>query len=121
LESHTGRVVAGRVVRRRVACDFSVWARRWARPPHAFSPGMLLAAVKRKAIAATTQACLSAGLLQASTRETALPHCSCGKRLEKTLTERTHYCPRRGLAGDRDAVSATLAAYHACEDRPGRR
>ena len=47
-------------------------------------------------------ACLAAGVLQASTRETALSqHCLCGQRVEKTLSER----------GDRDAISATLAAY----------
>jgi len=43
---------------------------------------------------------------QASTRETALSqHCLRGQRVEKTLSKRTHYCPRCGLAGDRDAIS----------------
>jgi hypothetical protein len=35
--------------------------------------------------------------------------------VEKTLAERTHYCPC-GLRGDRDAVSATLAAHVIFED-----
>ncbi|HTS31409.1 MAG TPA: hypothetical protein VMH81_36300 [Bryobacteraceae bacterium] len=99
------------------ACNLSAWARLWGRALHAFSPGTLLAAIKREAAAAATQACLAAGFLQASTRETALSqHCLCGQRVEKTLSERTHYCPRCGLAGDRDAISATLAAFLVFED-----
>jgi len=73
---------------------------------------MLLTAIQREAVATATQACLSGGLLRASTRTTALSqHCLCGRRVEKTLTDRVHRCPLCGLVGDRDAVSATLAAH----------
>jgi hypothetical protein len=52
----------------------------------------------------------TAGCGGASTRTTALSqHCLCGHRAAKTLGQRTHRCPRCGLEGDRDAVSATLA------------
>ena len=37
-------------------------------------------------------------------------HCLCGCRAAKSLAERTHHCDACDLRGDRDAVSATLAA-----------
>jgi hypothetical protein len=37
-------------------------------------------------------------------------HCLCGHRVAKTLDQRTHDCEHCGLHGDRDVVSATLAA-----------
>jgi hypothetical protein len=70
-----------------------------------FSPGMLVAALKRE--------CEATGgtLSRAGTRSTALSqHCLCGARVPKTLAQRTHECPRCGLCGDRDIVSAALAA-----------
>ncbi|HET7754637.1 MAG TPA: hypothetical protein VFK85_12070, partial [Anaeromyxobacteraceae bacterium] len=89
----------------------SAWARRWGRTLHAFAPGMLIAAIEREAVATASQARLHGGLVRASTHATALSqHCLCGRRVEKTLAERAHYCPC-GLSGDRDAVSATLAAH----------
>jgi len=95
----------------------SHWARLWGRALHAFSPGTLLAAIKREAATAASQACLATEFLQASTRETALSqHSLGGQCVEKTLSERTHYSPRCGLAGDRDAISATLAAFLVFED-----
>jgi hypothetical protein len=89
----------------------SAWARRWGRALHAFAPGMLIAAIEREAAATASLAGVREGLVRASTRTTALSqHCLCGRRVEKTIAERTHRCPC-GLAGDRDAVSATLAAH----------
>jgi hypothetical protein len=89
----------------------STWARRWGRALHAFAPGMLIAAIEREAAATASQAGLRVGLVRASTRSTALSqHCLCGRRVEKTIAERTHRCPC-GLTADRDAVSATLAAH----------
>ncbi|HUY60929.1 MAG TPA: transposase [Candidatus Dormibacteraeota bacterium] len=51
------------------------------------------------------------GLLRAATAPTALSqHCLCGARVPKTLADRLHRCPHCGLVGDRDRVSAALAA-----------
>ena len=86
-------------------CTISTWARLWGSRIALFSPGMLMAALKRE--------CEAAGgtLLRAGTRSTALSqHCLCGSRVPKTLAQRTHDCPRCGLHGDRDIVSAALAA-----------
>ena len=48
---------------------------------------------------------------RAGTRTTAMSqHCLCGQRVAKTLAQRTHDCPHCGLRGDRDIVSAMLAA-----------
>ena len=50
-------------------------------------------------------------LYRAGTRSTAMcQHCLCGGRVPKTLAQRTHDCPHCGLHGDRDIVSAMLAA-----------
>ncbi len=38
-------------------------------------------------------------------------HCRVGTRVPKTLADRAHRCPRRGLAGDRDLVAAAPAAF----------
>lgn len=61
-------------------------------------------------------ACTATGgrLLRASTFTTALSqHCLCGRRVAKSLRQRTHYCDPAeggcGLKGDRDMVSAALA------------
>ncbi|HEY4025775.1 MAG TPA: hypothetical protein VGO86_05030, partial [Candidatus Dormibacteraeota bacterium] len=42
----------------------------------------------------------------------------CGARVPKTLGQRTHTCPDCGLSGDRDLVSAALAAFTTL-DQPG--
>jgi hypothetical protein len=50
-------------------------------------------------------------LLRASTFATRLSQtCLCGAEVTKTLADRVHDCPACGLAGDRDFVSALLAA-----------
>jgi hypothetical protein len=111
------RRVAGELVSRhgfRLAIEetgISAWARRWGRALHAFGPGMLVAAIEREATATASLAGIGGGVVRASTRQTALSqHCLCGRRVEKTIAERTHRCTC-GLTGDRDAVSATLAAH----------
>jgi hypothetical protein len=86
-------------------CSISTWARLWGKRIALFSPGMLVAAIKRE--------CEATGgtLSRADTRSTALSqHCLCGARVPKTLAQRTHDCPHCELYGDRDIVSATLAA-----------
>jgi len=86
-------------------CSISTWARRWGKRIALFSPGMLVAALKRECEAS------SGRLHRAGTRSTALSqHCLCGARVPKTLAQRTHDCPHCGLHGDRDIVSAALAA-----------
>jgi hypothetical protein len=111
------RRIAGELVSRhgfRLAIEetgLSAWAQRWGRALHAFAPGMLVAAIEREASATASLAGICGGLVRASTRQTALSqHCLCGRRVEKTIAERTHRCSC-GLTGDRDAVSATLAAH----------
>jgi transposase len=37
-------------------------------------------------------------------------HCLCGGRVPKTLVQRIHHCPHCGLRGNRDTISAALAA-----------
>jgi hypothetical protein len=50
-------------------------------------------------------------LLRASTFATKLSQtCPCGAEATKTLADRVHDCPACGLTGDRDLVSALLAA-----------
>jgi hypothetical protein len=85
--------------------NISTWARLWGKRIALFSPGMLVAALTRE--------CQATGgaLSRAGTRVTALSqHCLCGARVPKTLAQRTHDCRRCGLRGDRDIVSAALAA-----------
>jgi len=94
------------------------WARTWGRSLHAFAPGLFLSALRRETAAVAGIASTLGGIFRASTRSTALSqHCLCGLRAKKTLAERTHHCPRCGIAGDRDAVSATLAALVTFVDR----
>jgi hypothetical protein len=86
-------------------CSISTWARLWGKRIALFSPGMLVAALKRE--------CQATGgmLSRAGTRSTALSqHCLCGSRVPKTLAQRTHDCPHCGLHGDRDIVAAILGA-----------
>jgi transposase len=93
--------------------DVRLWFRRWGRSCAAFTPGRLIRALQ--------QECAASGgaLLRVSTHRTALSqHCICGARVPKTLGQRTHACPECGLRGDRDLVSASLAAFATLE-RPG--
>jgi hypothetical protein len=86
-------------------CSISTWARLWGKRIALFSPGMLITELARE--------CEATGghLHRAGTRSTALSqHCLCGARVSKTLAQRTHHCPACGLNGDRDIISATLAA-----------
>ena len=86
-------------------CSISTWARRWGRRIQLFSPGMLVDALAAE--------CATTGgrLYRASTQATAMSqHCPCGKRVAKTLAQRTHDCPHCGLRTDRDITSAALAA-----------
>jgi hypothetical protein len=86
-------------------CSISTWARLWGKRIALFSPGMLVAALKRECEATHGK------LSRASTRSTALSqHCLCGARVPKTLAQRTDDCPHCGLHADRDTVAATLAA-----------
>lgn len=64
------------------------------------------------ALAVETQAC-GGGLTRVGTRATALSQtCVCGHRAKKSLSERVHRCdqPDCGRVGDRDLISAALAA-----------
>ena len=93
-------------------CNLTSWARRWGRALAAFSPGTLVAAIEREAARVAHVAGAASGLLRASTQRTALSqHCLCGTRVGKALGDRFHQCAACGLRGDRDAVSATLAAF----------
>jgi hypothetical protein len=86
-------------------CTISTWARLWGKRIALFGPGMLVTALAAE--------CRASGgrLYRAGTRPTALSqHCPCGARVGKTLDQRTHDCPYCGLRGDRDIVSAALAA-----------
>jgi hypothetical protein len=85
--------------------NISTWARLWGKRIALFSPGMLVAALARECAAA------GGALQRAGTRSTALSqHCLCGARVPKPLAQRSDDCLRCGLHGDRDIVSAVLAA-----------
>lgn len=84
--------------------DMRLWSLRWGRGIAAFTPGRLLAHLSRECSAA------GGALTKASTRTTALSqHCLCGRRAKKTLAQRRHSCTC-GIEGDRDIMSAILAA-----------
>jgi hypothetical protein len=86
-------------------CRVSTWARLWGKRIALFSPGMLVAALKQECVATGGR------LHRAATIATALSqHCLCGQRVPKTLAQRTHDCGHCGLHGDRDIISAILAA-----------
>ena len=92
-------------------CNLQSWSRRWGRRMAAFTPGLLVAALEHEAGAVARIAEVTGGVARASTRTTALSqHCLCGQRVIKSLSERTHACGTCDMRGDRDAVSATLAA-----------
>ena len=93
--------------------DVRLWFRRWGRSCAAFTPGRLIQALERECAASGGE------LVRVGTHRTALSqHCLCGARVPKTLSQRTHACPECGLRGDRDLVSAALAAFTTLE-RPG--
>jgi hypothetical protein len=86
-------------------CRISTWARLWGKRIALFSPAMLVSALASECAATGGQ------LYRAGTRSTAMSqHCLCGQRVAKTLDQRTHNCGHCGLRGDRDVVSAMLAA-----------
>jgi hypothetical protein len=93
--------------------SIAAWSRSWGRAVAAFSPGALIGAIDREARAVGAIAgSRNAGVQRIATRTTALSqHCPCGQRVAKRLEDRVHICPRCGLRGDRDAVSAVLAAF----------
>ncbi|TDC81369.1 transposase [Actinomadura sp. 7K507] len=91
-------------------CDIRAWFRLWGRACARFTPGMLITALDHE--------CRATGgrLLRAAISITALSqHCPCGRRVPKHLGVRTHHCRTAdggcGLTGDRDLVSAALAAF----------
>ena len=87
--------------------SMTAWSRRWGKAMALFAPGRLIAALQAEA-----RAC-GGGLIRASTRATALSQmCVCGHRVKKPLGQRVHRCvqPGCGLVGDRDLVSAAMAA-----------
>ena len=100
-------------------CNLATWARHWGRALAAFSPGTLVTAIEREAARVALYAG-AGGLRRASTQRTALSqHCLCGERVGKALGDRIHQCTACGLRGDRDAVSATLAAFVVFGDAAG--
>ncbi|MFI0736394.1 transposase [Streptomyces sp. NPDC021225] len=96
-------------------CDIRAWFRLWGRTCSATTPGRLITALAAE--------CTATGgrLLRASTITTALSqHCLCGRRTPKSLRDRIHHCDPAdggcGLRGDRDLVSAALAAFTTLTD-----
>jgi hypothetical protein len=96
----------------------SAWARRWGRGMATFTPGLLVSAIDREARAVASVAggvgcpATGGGVVRIPTRTTTLSQrCPCGSRVAKTLADRVHRCPRCGLEGDRDAVSAVLGSF----------
>jgi hypothetical protein len=93
--------------------DVSLWFRRWGRSCLAFTPGRLIKALDEECSAS------SGSLVRVGTYGTALSQrCLCGARVPKALGQRVHACPTCGLTGDRDLVSAALAAFTSFDD-PG--
>jgi hypothetical protein len=92
-------------------CNMTSWARLWGRGIHAFTPGMLVTALRNESAAVGPLAdgrCLT----KAGTRHTAWSqHCLCGNRVNKDLSVRIHRCPTCALTGDRDLVSALVGAH----------
>ncbi|MGY0055709.1 transposase [Streptomyces sp. LZ34] len=96
-------------------CDIRTWFRLWGRACSATTPGRLIAALAAECTAT------SGRLLRASTFTTALSqHCLCGRHVPKSLRDRIHHCDPAeggcGLKGDRDLVSAALAAFTTLTD-----
>ncbi|MGW3565209.1 transposase [Streptomyces sp. NPDC000941] len=96
-------------------CDIRTWFRLWGRACSVTTPGRLITRLAAE--------CTATGgrLLRASTFATALSqHCLCGRRVPKSLRQRTHHCDPAeggcGLKGDRDLVSAALATFTTLTD-----
>jgi hypothetical protein len=88
------------------------WSASWGPAIAAFSPGLLITAIDREARAVGAHAGGAGGIQRVSTANTALSqYCPCGERVAKRLADRVHACPRCGLRGDRDDVSAILASF----------
>jgi hypothetical protein len=86
-------------------CDIRTWFRLWGKRLQATTPGRLITAIGREAEKTGGR------LLRASTCATKLSQtCPCGAEVRKTLADRIHTCTDCGLTGDRDLVSALLAA-----------
>ncbi|MGW2695616.1 zinc ribbon domain-containing protein [Streptomyces sp. NPDC001296] len=111
-KDHRARLIAEDIVAAHGAnltvedCDIRTWHRLWGKALQTTTPGRLITALAR--------ACEKTGgrMLRASTFTTKLSQtCFCGEKVTKTLTDRTHTCTVCGLVGDRDMVSAALAAH----------
>ncbi|HET6346782.1 MAG TPA: zinc ribbon domain-containing protein, partial [Myxococcota bacterium] len=93
--------------------NVGAWFRRWGRSCLAFTPGRLIRALGEECTAS------GGSLVRVSTSCTALSQrCICGGPVPKALSQRIHACPACGLTGDRDLVSAALAAFTTLDD-PG--
>jgi hypothetical protein len=110
-KDHRARRIAAEIVGAHGAhlvvedCDIRTWFRLWGKRLQATTPGRLIAAIGREAERTGGR------LLRASTFATRLSQtCPCGAEVHKTLADRTHTCPNCGLTGNRDLVSALLAA-----------
>jgi hypothetical protein len=110
-KDHRARKIAAGIVGEHGAnlvvedCDIRTWFRLWGKRLQATTPGRLIAAIGREAERTGGR------LLRASTFTTKLSQtCLCGAEVRKTLADRVHTCPACGLVGDRDLVSALLAA-----------
>ena len=90
--------------------NVSAWFRRWGRSCLAFTPGRLIKALDEECTAN------GGSLARVGTSATALSQRCFGARVPKTLGQRTHACPACGLTGDRDLVSAALAAFTTLDD-----
>jgi hypothetical protein len=111
-KDHRARRIAAQIVGQHGAnlvvedCDIRTWFRLWGKRLQATTPGRLIAAI-------AAEAKKTGGRLQrASTVATKLSQtCLCGAEVRKTLADRIHTCNECGLTGDRDLVSALLAAH----------
>ncbi|CAN5519526.1 hypothetical protein BH23ACT9_BH23ACT9_22990 [soil metagenome] len=87
--------------------SITAWAHTWGKAVHAFTPGLLVAAIQTEITAIDPDRTVK----RAGTRTTAMSqHCLCRHRHRKPLSERTHNCQVCGLEGGRDAISAVLAS-----------
>jgi len=97
-------------------CDIRTWFRLWGKACSATTPGRLITALDRECAAIT-----GGRLLRASTFTTAWSqHCLCGRRVAKSLNQRTHYCdPGQGgcgLRADRDLTAAAWGCFTTLTD-----
>ncbi len=87
-------------------CDIRTRYRLWGKALQATTPGRLITALAREGEKTGGR------MLRASTFTTRLSQtCFCGEKVAKTLADRIHACTVCGLVGDRDMVSAALAAH----------